>query len=248
MYIRIQNISKDSTHHKDHYIYSFSKGPLFWPVLPTFYCEGEHAKIHRQLKAQRFMSFFGWNNGTMFFVTTSLGNLSEVFCHFFKWHHFLSQLHSWWKKCHLFVGGNFHLPTRWSGSLVSDWPQPWPETNSLKFYQHKKDRTGRVFLYFPCWGQAKKSQFFVAVKLLFGTYQWWKPKIWRRVPSNLRWSIANVLTWLPYPIYPEIFVRRWGSSMYPGLFHLQIPNFTWKMIVEAKISFKTACLEFRVYI
>ena len=27
--IRIQNISKDDTYHKDHYIYSFSKGSLF---------------------------------------------------------------------------------------------------------------------------------------------------------------------------------------------------------------------------
>ena len=33
-----------------------------------------------------------------------------------------------------------------------------------------------------------------------------------------------------------------------GCFNWLIPSFTWKMVVEAKISFKTACLEFQVYI
>ena len=53
--------------------------------------------------------------------------------------------------------------------------------------------------------------------------------------SMSRWSIANVLTWLPYPIYPEIFVRSWGSSMYPGLLQLADSKFVC-MICSLNVS------------
>ena len=122
------------------------------------------------------------------------------------------------KKCHLFwVGISNFQPVGPVHSVFSVTPTvTWDQlVKTLQSRSLRASFTGtkkigleeyHYILYFPCWGQAKNSM------ILGG------------IAMN-RWSIANVLTWLPYPIYSEIFVRSWGSSMYPGLLQLADSKF-----------------------